>query len=39
MVSDFEKRLDYAKKNTSLPKTPDYHKIEEFVMDVNMRSI
>lgn len=39
MVSDFEKRLDYAKKNTSLPKVPDYHRIEEFVMDVNMRSI
>lgn len=39
MVNDFEKRLDYAKKNTSLPKVPDYHKIEEFVMDVNRRSI
>lgn len=39
MVNDFEVRLDYAKKNTSLPKVPDYHKIEEFVMDVNRRSI
>lgn len=39
MVNDFEKRLEYAKKNTSLPKVPDYHKIEEFVMSVNSRSI
>ena len=35
MINDFEKRLEYAKENTSLPKTPDYHKIEEFVMNIN----
>ena len=39
MVNDFEKRLEYAKKNTSLPKAPDYHKVEEFVMSVNRRSL
>lgn len=39
MVNDFEKRMNYAKQNTSLPKTPDYHAIEEFVMDVNRRAI
>lgn len=39
MVNDFEKRLDYAKKNTSLPKAPDYHKVEEFVMSVNRRAL
>lgn len=39
MVNDFEKRLDYAKNNTNLPKVPDYHAIEEFVMDVNMTAV
>ena len=39
MVNDFEKRLDYAKKNTNLPEHPDYHKIENFVMDINEISI
>jgi len=39
MVNDFERRLDYAKQNTSLPKVPDYHAIEEFVMDVNMTAV
>ena len=39
LVSDYERRLDYAKRNTSLPKNPDMKKIEEFVMDVNRRSI
>ena len=35
IINDFEKRLEYAKENTSLPKTPDYHKIEDFVMSIN----
>ena len=39
MISDFEKRLDYAKENTSLPKHPNIKIIEEFVMSVNRRSI
>ena len=39
MVNDFEKRLEYAKNNTNLPKLPDYHAIEEFVMDVNMTAV
>lgn len=39
MVTEYEERLQYAKQNTSLPKTPDYHKVEEFVMDVNRRAI
>ncbi len=39
MVSDFEKRLDYAKNNTSLPDSPDMKRVEEFVMSVNMRSL
>ena len=35
IVSDFEKRLKYAKENTSLPAKPNMKRIEEFVMDVN----
>ena len=39
MVSDFEKRLDYAKRNTSLPEHPDMKRVEEFVVSVNRRSL
>lgn len=39
LVSDYEKRLNYAKQNTSLPKCPDMKRIEEFVMTVNRRSL
>jgi len=35
MVDEYEKRLNYAKQNTSLQKQPDYRAVEEFVMDVN----
>lgn len=39
MVDDYEKKLDYAKLNTSLPDSPDYKKINEFVMNVNERVV
>lgn len=39
MVNDYEKRLDYAKMNTSLPDNPDYNKINEFVMGVNEKVV
>lgn len=39
MVNDFEKRLSYAKENTSLPDHPDMKRVEEFVMSVNRRSL
>ena len=39
MVKDYEKRLEYAKKNTSLPEEPDYDAINEFVADVNEQVI
>lgn len=39
MVSDFEKRLDYAKRNTNLPEHPDMKRVEEFVVSVNRRSL
>lgn len=35
MVDGLEKRLEYAKKNTDLPKEPDYKRIEDFVVSVN----
>lgn len=38
LVNEYEKRLNYAKQNTSLPKTPDYHKVEEFVMTINRKA-
>lgn len=39
MVTDFEKRLSYAKENTSLPDHPNMKRVEEFVMSVNRRSL
>lgn len=39
MVDRLEKRLEYDKKNTSLPPKPDYKKINEFVMSVNERVV
>ena len=35
MVSEYDKRLKIAAKETSLPDKPDYKKIEELVMAVN----
>lgn len=35
MVDELEKRLEYAKQNTDLPKDPDYKRIEDFVISVN----
>lgn len=39
MVNEYEKRLSYAKENTSLPDHPNIRLVEEFVMDVNRRSL
>lgn len=39
MVDSLSKKMDYAKANTSLPRSPDMKKIEEFMMDVNRKSI
>lgn len=35
ILNEYEKRFEYAKKNTSLPDVPDYDKINEFRMCVN----
>ena len=39
MLDTFELRLKYAKENTSLPKNPNYKKINEFMMSVNKRVV
>lgn len=39
MVDEYEKRLDYAKENTSLSANPNYKKINEFVASVNERVV
>jgi hypothetical protein len=39
MVSGYEKRLEYAIENTSLPERPDYEAINEFLMSVNERVV
>lgn len=39
MVNEYEKRLEYAKENTALPKEPDMKKIGEFVMEINEKVV
>lgn len=39
MVEDMKNRLEYAKKNTSLPEHPNMKQVEEFVMSVNRRAL
>lgn len=39
MVDEYEKRIEYAKNNTSLPDVPNYKEINEFVASVNERVV
>lgn len=39
MVQDYEKRLEYAKNNTSLPEKPNYKAIADFIASVNERIV
>ena len=39
MVDEYEKRLAYAKENTSLPDKPDYNAIRELVSDINLSTV
>lgn len=39
LVKELSEKMDYAKENTSLPHSPDMKKIEEYMMDVNRKSI
>lgn len=35
MVNDYEKKFNYAAKNTSLKDEPDYDKVEELMISIN----
>ena len=39
IINEYEKRLEYDAKETTLPKNPDFKKIEELVMAVNENAI
>lgn len=39
MVNEYEKRLEYAAENTSLPEKPNTKAINEFLMSVNERVV
>lgn len=39
MISDYEKKLDYAAKNTILPDAPDMERVQDYVMSVNEKVI
>jgi len=39
MLNQFEKRLAYAKENTSLPEKPDYNKVQELLVLINEKTI
>ena len=39
ILNEYEKRMEYAKKNTSLPDFPDHKKIREFKVYVNEKIV
>ena len=39
LVNELSSEMEYAKLHTSLPRSPDMKKIEEFVIEVNQKSI
>lgn len=39
ILNGYEKRLAYAKANTSLPSKPDYNKVSDWLISVNTRII
>lgn len=39
LVDDYEKRLQYAAANSSLPEKPDYSAINDFLMNINERIV
>ncbi len=39
MIEEYEKRLDYAAKNTNLPSKPNFKSIEEMVMGINLSKL
>lgn len=39
IINEFERRMEYAAENTSLPDKPDHKRIKEFQMSVNERVV
>jgi len=39
ILNDLKGRLEYAKANTSIPKTPDFKKIQDFVIAINRKIV
>ena len=39
IVADYEKKLEYASKNTLLPEEPDMDRVQEFVIEVNEKVV
>ena len=39
MVNDYKKKLDYVRKNTILPVKVDMKKAQEFIMEVNRKTL
>lgn len=39
LMDNLERRINYAKKNTSLPKLPDYKKVEELLIEINRNGL
>lgn len=39
LLAGYEKKLEYAARNTNLPDEPDMDKVQEFVMSVNERVV
>lgn len=39
MLSEYEKKLQYAAEHTMLPEEPDFDRVQEFVMSVNERVV
>lgn len=39
MVREYEKRLEYARKNTFLPDEPNYAAINEFMISVHEKIV
>lgn len=35
LIEQYQNRLEYAKRNSALPETPDFKRINEFVMNIN----
>ena len=39
LINDCKKKFQYAAQNTSLPESPNYKKIKEFLLDINERIV